>query len=112
MARVRALRFTSRQTDEGWGVWDAAIHGWRSTRDLTAEAAHALVPVLEAQYDTGQRPVQPPRRVEIRLEGGWWPGQLTAWARQPNGAWWGQATRDAAPGDTSWYPATHLRPAP
>lgn len=111
MARVRALRFTSRQTDAGWGVWDAAIHGWRSARDLTAEAAEALVPALEAQYDQDQRPVSPPRRVEIFLDGAWWPGQLTAWARQPAGEWWGHATRDAAPEDTNWYPADALCPA-
>lgn len=123
---MMTIRYTVRATEHGYGVWDAAIHGWRSERSLSRTDAEEQATALAArdQPGTGQpgseaddtprpadlRAVDPPRPVEIFADGAWWPGQLDRWARQPDG-WYGRATRQAT-GKPAWYPSAHLRPVP
>ena len=113
------IRYIVRTTDQGFGVWDAAVNGWRSP-DLDRPSADALAAKLNAGAEgpTGTsapadppaddvREVVPPKPVEVFLDGAWWPATLDRWARRPDG-WYGHAVR-RADGVSGWYLAGQLR---
>ena len=109
-------RFAVRTTEQGFGVWDAAVNGWHSRQDLAETEATDLAKTMNAGYDTREarsgttsRKVLPPRPVLVLLDGRWWPGRLDWWVRETDG-WYGRASLDAS-GATTWYPAASLRPS-
>jgi hypothetical protein len=110
------MRFHVRKTEHGHGVWDPGLNGWRSGVDLDAEEARDLADQLNiANTVHGPRPpgtarhINPPRQVEIHINGTWIPGSLDWWVHESDG-WYGRATL-ADGGATSWYLARDLRPA-
>lgn len=117
------IRYTVRASEDGYGVWDAAVHGWRTEQNLARADAQRRAAELTRRHEVSEnaaansgpvgqpadtRVIDPPRRVEIFADGAWWPGTLDRWARHPDG-WHGRATRDAAP-TPGWYPSGQLRP--
>lgn len=131
------IRYTVRSGEDGFGVWDAVVHGWRTEQNLTHAEAQRRAAELTARDDAADahlspgvnggsrtagvpaaapehrnpadtRTVDPPRKVEVFANGAWWPGELDRWARHPDG-WYGRATRDAVP-TADWYPSGQLRP--
>ena len=117
-------RYAVRRTDNGYGVWDAAVNGWHGERNLemsdatrvadkmNACAGGPAVPLTGNGADGSpreSRPVDPPKRVLVKLEDGWSSGRLDRWTRQLDG-WYGRVRLDLG-GPATWYPASNLRPA-
>lgn len=114
-------RYAVRRAENGYGVWDAAVNGWHGSQDLdepeatrladelNARIAGPAVPLAKRDMDGPSRPVEPPKRVLVRLEDGWSSGRLDRWTRQPDG-WFGRVRLDVG-GPSTWYPADLLRPA-
>jgi hypothetical protein len=55
-----------------------------------------------------QRPVAPPKAVEVWIDGEWCKGHLRHWSREDEG-WEGLVTLDGT-SLTSWYPDSRVRP--
>ncbi|MFD3406996.1 hypothetical protein ACFWUU_40310 [Kribbella sp. NPDC058693] len=91
-------RFTVRPDDtaEGqFGVWDAAVNGWRARGIADELEATGTAAELELQYDAhGPRPADAVRRLEVsqrvrRAE--WAEGEIDAWVRDTGtGSWYGR----------------------
>lgn len=105
-------RFQVRQVEDGFGVWDTAVGGWRSVQNLSRAAADNLAADLDLQYGpygirlaSEVRRCEPPRSVEARNWGA--AGVLEVWVRE-GGRWWGRV-RDGD-GGRRWVPSDDLRP--
>lgn len=107
------MRFIARASDDGWGVWDSAVAGFRTPTCLTQDQATDQAAELDVQFDTyGQRSdsdvrwLEQPRDVEVAQ---WRPaGRIEVWVRE-RGQWYGRV-RDAD-GHVQWHRAGDLRPA-
>lgn len=55
------------------------------------------------------RRIDPPRLVDVELDGAWWPGSQDAWVRWPDGAW--RASVEFVV-QYDWGPGKHLMSVP
>lgn len=125
-------RFMVRRSADGWGVWDGAVHGWRSADDMTEPEAVALEEQLNARqaeieaeterhrlqsvartYATRQTPVgyvverDPPAPAWVWIRGEKLAGWVRRWLREPK-HWQGEA-RIGDDGPWEWHPDSSLR---
>ena len=98
-----------------YGVWDAAVSGWRSATNLPKPEADRLATQLNAQDSqpprpkkAGYRTVDPPRPVILSLDGQQYHGLLDAWSKE-GGQWWGHVGIGTG-AHGGWYPAGVLEP--
>lgn len=108
-------RFTVRQSedDDGtYGIWDAAVNGWRRATGLSKAEASRVATDLDIQFDArGPRNPSTVRRLDKPrpVHRAQWSmgGESDVWLVDENGQWYGRFRE----GNTyTWAPGCDLRP--